>query len=66
MASEALLQGCELLNPYRIARCMLCYLAAHHDVVEPLLDLFTCLGVRGRQSSTAGRAGHACILSDSR
>jgi hypothetical protein len=46
MAREALLPSLQLLDSLRIARCMLSFLAAHHDQVEPLLDLFSALGVR--------------------
>ncbi|WIA37453.1 hypothetical protein OEZ86_014371 [Tetradesmus obliquus] len=44
MAREALLPSLQLLDSLRIARCMLSYLAAHHEQVEPLLDLFSALG----------------------
>jgi hypothetical protein len=46
MVREALLASLQLLDSLRIARCMLSYLALHHDEVEPLLDLFAALGVR--------------------
>jgi hypothetical protein len=45
MAREALLASLQLLDSLRIARCMLSFLALHHDHVEPLLDLFAALGV---------------------
>jgi hypothetical protein len=45
MGSEVLLPPAQLLDSQRVASCMLSYLAAHHEMVEPLLDLFNCLGV---------------------
>lgn len=45
MTQEALLPSNCLMESYRLAHCILAYLSSHHDLVEPVLDLFMCLGV---------------------
>lgn len=45
MAQEALLPSSALMEAHRLASCILAYLSAHHELVEPVLDLFLCLAV---------------------
>jgi hypothetical protein len=44
MSEEVQLPAALLLEAPAIAGCMLAYLSAHHDLVEPLLDMFGIMG----------------------
>jgi hypothetical protein len=46
MAGEVLLSQPALLEAQAVARCLLAYLSSHHELVEPVLDLFDFMGVR--------------------
>jgi hypothetical protein len=47
MSNEVRLPPALLLEAPAVAGCMLTYLEAHQELVEPLLDLFDILGVSG-------------------
>lgn len=45
MSAEVQLPAALLLEAPAVASCMLTYLTSHHQLVEPLLDMFDILGV---------------------
>lgn len=56
MCDEVLLPPPALLEARDVARAQLAYLSAHRELVEPLVDLFDCMGVSG------GGAVCVCVL----